>query len=94
MRARDVMVGATVTTTPETTIKELARLMINHRISGVPVIDRNARLVGNVTEGDLLRRTETGTEHKRTPWREGVCFRILAWPPITLNHTPDKWQTS
>ena len=70
MRARDVMVRAVVTTTPKTTVKELARLMINRRISGVPVIDRNARLVGIVTEGDLLRRAETGTEHKRTPWRE------------------------
>lgn len=70
MRARDVMAGAVVTTTPETTVKELARLMINHRVSGVPVIDRDARLVGIITEGDLLRRAETGTEHKRTPWEE------------------------
>ena len=93
MRARDVMVRAVVTTTPKTTVKELARLMINRRISGVPVIDRNARLVGIVTEGDLLRRAETGTEHKRTPWRNRLS-RILAWLPNTSNHTPNKWQRS
>ena len=68
MRARDVMVRAVVTTTPETTVEALARLMINLRISGVPVIDKEGQLVGIVTEGDLLRRAETGTEHRRSRW--------------------------
>src|SRR5215468_4638498 len=68
MRARDVMVRAVATTTPETTVETLARLMINLRISGVPVLDRNGQLVGIVTEGDLLRRAETGTERKRSRW--------------------------
>jgi len=56
MRARDVMVRAVATTTPETTVEKVARLMINLRISGVPVLDKNGQLVGIVTEGDLLRR--------------------------------------
>jgi CBS domain-containing protein len=70
MRARDVMVRAVATATPETTVEEVARLMINLRISGVPVLDRNGQLVGIVTEGDLLRRAETGTEHPRSSWSE------------------------
>ena len=70
MRARDVMVRAVATTTPETTVETVARLMINLRISGVPVLDRNGRLVGIVTEGDLLRRAETGTERRRSRWSE------------------------
>ena len=70
MRARDVMVRAVVTTSPDTTVEELARLMINLRISGVPVMDRDGRLVGIVTEGDLLRRIETGTERHRPRWSE------------------------
>jgi CBS domain-containing protein len=70
MRARDVMVRAVATTTPETTVEKVARLMINLRISGVPVLDRNGRLVGIVTEGDLLRRAETGTERRRSRWSE------------------------
>ena len=70
MRARDVMVRAVATTTPETTVEKVARLMINLRISGVPVLDKNGQLVGIVTEGDLLRRTETGTERRRSRWSQ------------------------
>jgi CBS domain-containing protein len=70
MRARDVMYRAVATTTPETTVEDVARLMINLRISGIPVLDSNGQLVGIVTEGDLLRRAETGTERRRSPWSE------------------------
>ena len=70
MRARDVMVRAVVTTSPDTTVEKLARLMINLRISSVPVLDGDGRLVGIVTEGDLLRRAETGTERHRSRWSE------------------------
>src|SRR5215831_18960175 len=70
MRARDVMVRAVATTTPETTVEKVARLMINLRISGVPVLDRNGHLAGIVTEGDLLRRAETGTERRRSRWSQ------------------------
>ena len=70
MRARDVMCRALATTTPEATVEEVARLMINLRISGVPVLDKNGQLVGIVTEGDLLRRAETGTERRRSRWSQ------------------------
>ncbi len=70
MRARDVMVRAVATTTPDNTVEKVARLMINLRISGVPVLDREGWLVGIVTEGDLLRRAETGTERRRSRWSE------------------------
>src|SRR5208283_3308183 len=70
MRASDVMARSVVTTTPKTTVGEVAKLMINHRISGVPVVDKDGRLVGIVTEGDLLRRAETGTERRRSRWSE------------------------
>jgi CBS-domain-containing membrane protein len=70
MRARDVMVRAVATTTPEATVETVARLMINLRISGVPVLDRNGLLVGIVTEGDLLHRVETGTERRLSGWSE------------------------
>jgi CBS domain-containing protein len=66
MRARDVTVRAVVTTSPDTTVEGLARLMINLRISGVPVMNTDGTLVGIVTEGDLLRRVETGTEPQRS----------------------------
>ena len=70
MRAKDVMVRAVVTTSPDATVEQLARLMINLRISGVPVLDKDGHLVGMVTEGDLLRRVEIGTERHRPSWSE------------------------
>jgi CBS-domain-containing membrane protein len=62
------MATSVLTTPPETTVADVAKLAINHRISGVPVVDRDRRLVGIVTEGDLLRRAETGTERQRSRW--------------------------
>ena len=70
MRTRGVMVRAVATTTPETAVEKVARFMINLRISGVPVLHKNRQLVGSVTEGDMLRRAETGTERRRSRWGE------------------------
>ena len=78
MRARDVMVRAVVTASPDTTVEALARLMINLRISGVPVLDTDGRLLGMVTEGDLLRRVEIGTERRRPRWSEPFSNARLA----------------
>jgi len=78
MRARDVMVRAVVTASPDTTVEALARLMVNLRISGVPVLDTDGRLVGMVTEGDLLRRVEIGTERRRPRWSEPSSNAQLA----------------
>jgi len=70
MRAVDVMTEKVVTATPEMTVEEAATLMINHRVSAVPVVDGDERLLGIVTEGDLLRRVETATERQRSHWSE------------------------
>ena len=63
MKASDVMSGAVVTVSAEATVVEAAKLLLDRRISGVPVVDDAGRLVGIVTEGDLFRRCEIGTEH-------------------------------
>lgn len=68
MKASDVMTREPVSVTPQTTIVEAARLMLQHRISGLPVSDGKGEVVGVVTEGDLLRRAETGTERHRSSW--------------------------
>src|SRR5262245_6554125 len=70
MRAIDVMERDVVTAAPQMTVQAVAQLMINHRISGIPILDDDRQLLGIVTEGDLLRRVETGTERQRSRWSE------------------------
>ncbi len=69
MKARDIMTTAVVTIEPSSTVAHAIRLMLQRKISGLPVVEAG-RLVGMLTEGDLLRRAETGTEHRRPRWLE------------------------
>ena len=75
MNAADVMTGQVISIAPDASILEMTRLMLQHKISGLPVIDRAGNLVGIVTEGDFLRRTEIGTERKRPHWLEFLTGR-------------------
>ena len=70
MNASDVMTRNVLSVRPDATIAEAIRLMLDNRISGLPVLDQTGRLVGILTEGDLLRRGETGTERHRPRWLE------------------------
>jgi CBS domain-containing protein len=70
MKASDVMTRNVVTVAPDATVLQALRLMLQHKISGLPVVDGNHNVVGIVTEGDFLRRAETGTERKRPRWLE------------------------
>src|SRR3954466_2034372 len=70
MKVSDIMTHPVLTVTPETTVGEVAELMIGHRISGLPVVNPAGDVIGIVTEGDLLRRAETGTERRRARWLE------------------------
>ena len=70
MNAADVMTTKVLSAGPDTSVADAARLMVSNNISGLPVIDGAGRLVGIVTEGDFLRRAETGTERHRTRWLE------------------------
>lgn len=68
MNASDIMVTDVVTVTPDQTVRDVANILLARRISGVPVLDKAGNLVGLVSESDLLRRAETGTEHQRSSW--------------------------
>ncbi len=70
MQASEVMSKDVISITPQSPIGEAVRMMLNHRISGLPVVDDGGRLVGIVTEGDFLRRAETGNVRKRPRWLE------------------------
>ncbi len=56
LRARDIMTTDVAAVTPETTVEELARLLMEKDISGAPVIDNAGRLIGIVTEHDLIKK--------------------------------------
>ena len=77
MNAKDVMTTEVVTVSPETTVQDLAKILSEKGISGAPVVDANQKLVGIVSEGDLLHRAETGTERRvqrrRSWWLESVA---------------------
>ncbi len=57
-----------VTVSPSTSVRDIAALMIEKHVSGLPVLNDNGTLVGMVSEGDLLRRPEIGTEKHRRRW--------------------------
>jgi CBS domain-containing protein len=70
MKASDIMTRRVISIPPESTILDAIGLMLENHISGLPVIDGSGNLVGVVTEGDFLRRAETGTQRKRPRWLE------------------------
>jgi CBS domain-containing protein len=72
MMARDVMVSPVVTVKPSASVKEVAKLLFERRISAVPVVDDQGKVVGIVSEGDLIHRTEAGTERQRSWWLLGL----------------------
>ena len=70
MQVRDIMTRKVICVGPQQTLVQAARLMLENRISGLPVVDAAGKLVGMVTEGDFLRRGEIGTERHRPKWLE------------------------
>ncbi|NYH14155.1 CBS domain-containing protein [Paraburkholderia bryophila] len=69
MHASDVMTSNVISVTPEMTVKEVARMFVENGISGAPVLDPDGHVAGMISEGDLLRRSEIGTEERpRTSW--------------------------
>jgi CBS domain-containing protein len=67
MIVSDVMTRKVISVAPDETVEHAANLMLRHGISGLFVVDAKGTLAGVVTEGDLLRRDELGTERHR-PW--------------------------
>jgi CBS domain-containing protein len=70
MKVRDIMTSPVISVAPDSAVLEAVRIMLQRHISGLPVIDKDGGLVGIVTEGDFLRRTETGTQRRRPRWLE------------------------
>jgi CBS domain-containing protein len=75
VQAKDVMTTRVVTVDLDTPVVEIAKRLMQSRISAVPVVDAEGRPIGVVSEGDLMRRPETGGERHPSWW-----LRILAEP--------------
>jgi CBS domain-containing protein len=72
MKARDVMVSPVITASPGSTVKSVAETFLKHHISAVPVVNDAGKIVGIISEGDLLRRVESGTERRRSWWLKAM----------------------
>jgi len=72
MRVKDVMTPNVICIGADEPVLKAARLMLQNRISGLPVVDKEGELVGMVTEGDFLRRGELGTQRQRPKWLEFI----------------------
>jgi CBS domain-containing protein len=70
MQVRDVMTRKVISIAGSDTVLSAVNAMLQNRISGLPVIDAQSNLVGMVTEGDFLRRSEIGTQRRRPKWLE------------------------
>jgi len=75
MIVADVMTRNVISISPDATVEEAAKTMLARGISGLFVVDAKGELAGVVTEGDLLRRDELGTERHRPWW-----LRLLVSP--------------
>jgi CBS domain-containing protein len=72
MKARDVMVRDVITIGPDEDVSRAAQMLADHDISALPVVDEQRRMLGILSEADLLRREEIGTEKRRPAWLEAV----------------------
>ncbi len=68
MKAADVMTSKVITVGPDAQLEDVARTLLSNRISGMPVLDADGKLIGIVSEGDLMRHVESGTERHRSWW--------------------------
>jgi CBS domain-containing protein len=78
MRAHQIMTRRVITVKADTPILEAANLMLHQHVSGLPVVDEAGKLIGIVSEGDFIRRSEIGTQRKRGRW-----LKILVGPGLS-----------
>lgn len=66
--AKDIMMRKVVTVGPDAQVRDVAKLLVEKGISGVPVVSAGGELLGIVSEGDLMRRSEIETDRSRSWW--------------------------
>jgi len=68
MKVTDIMSPNVATVAPDATVQDVAALMVRRRISGIPVVDEGGHVLGVISEGDLIRRPEMGTDKPLSRW--------------------------
>jgi CBS domain-containing protein len=87
MKAADVMVTNVISVTPDVLVQDVAYILLSNRISAVPVVDDGGKLLGIVSEGDLMRRTEIGTGRHRPWWLAMLTGREVRTVDFVKEHS-------
>jgi CBS domain-containing protein len=102
VHVKDIMTINVISIGADESIAKAASLMLQNRISGLPVVDQEGELVGMVTEGDFLRRGELGTQRRRPKWLEFIVgpgklaedYVRASGRKVEDVMTPDPWTIS
>ncbi|MCE9682741.1 CBS domain-containing protein [Halomonas alkalisoli] len=72
MQAVDVMTAKVITVPPDADVREIAQLLLDNNISALPVVDADQKVLGIVSEGDLMRRVENDTDRRKSWWLKSI----------------------
>lgn len=87
MKAADVMISKVITVGPDAQLEDVAQTLLAHRISAMPVVAADGKLVGIISEGDLMRRVESGTGRRRSWWLSLLTGREVLAEEYVKEHS-------
>jgi len=87
MKAADVMISPVITVGPDATVQDVADILLRNRISAVPVLSPQGEILGIVSEGDLLRRVESGTQRHRSWWLDLLTTKFTLRDEYVKSHS-------
>jgi len=87
MKAADVMVSNVITVGPDACLRDVAQILLTNRISAVPVVGADGKILGIVSEGDLMRRVEAGTGRHRPWWLAMLTGREVLAAEYVKEHS-------
>jgi CBS domain-containing protein len=87
MNAADVMVSNVITVGPDATVQEVAGILLKNKISAVPVVNQSGKILGIVSEGDMLRRVESHTLRHRSWWLQLLTANTTLRDEFVKSHS-------
>ena len=87
MNAVDVMMPNVITVSADANVRDVAKILLTNHISAVPVVDERGKLVGIISEGDLVRRPEIGTEKPRSWWLDALSTNGASADEFIRSHS-------